>query len=102
VLALRAFNLESLMIGEHIKSKEPLVTQIRCGCAVCFTLISICPRGWQPLFTRVAATCKEQGAPRHTNTVRLCCLVTRFSNCPHGWQAVYIHIARVHQEQLAP
>jgi hypothetical protein len=29
VLALRAFNLESMLIGEHIKSKEPIVTQIR-------------------------------------------------------------------------
>jgi hypothetical protein len=29
VLALRAFNLETLLIGEHVKSKEPLVTQIR-------------------------------------------------------------------------
>lgn len=30
VLALRAFNLESMLIGEHVKSKEPIVTQIRC------------------------------------------------------------------------
>lgn len=31
VLALRAFNLETLLIGEHVKSREPLVTQIRCA-----------------------------------------------------------------------
>lgn len=29
VLALRAFNLETMLIGEHVKSKEPIVTQIR-------------------------------------------------------------------------
>lgn len=33
VLALRAFNLETMLVGEQVKSKEPIVTQIRCtGC----------------------------------------------------------------------
>ena len=30
VLALRAFNLETMLVGEHVKSKEAIVTQIRC------------------------------------------------------------------------
>jgi hypothetical protein len=29
VLALRAFNLETLLIGEHVKSREPGIIQIR-------------------------------------------------------------------------
>jgi hypothetical protein len=33
VLALRAFNLETMLVGEQVKSKEAIVTQIRCtGC----------------------------------------------------------------------
>jgi hypothetical protein len=32
VLSLRAFNLETMLVGEHVKSKEPIVTQIRCEC----------------------------------------------------------------------
>jgi hypothetical protein len=31
VLALRAFNLETMLIGEQVKSREPIVTQIRCA-----------------------------------------------------------------------
>jgi len=31
VLALRAYNLETMLIGEHVKSREPIVTQIRSG-----------------------------------------------------------------------
>jgi hypothetical protein len=30
VLSLRAFNLETMLVGEHIKSKESIITQIRC------------------------------------------------------------------------
>lgn len=29
LMALRAFNLETLLVGEQVKSKEPLVMQIR-------------------------------------------------------------------------
>jgi uncharacterized protein YegP (UPF0339 family) len=29
VLSLRAFNLETMLVGEHIKSKESIITQIR-------------------------------------------------------------------------
>lgn len=32
ILALRAFNLETLLIGEAVKSKESAVMQIRCVC----------------------------------------------------------------------